>query len=75
MIYLNILSKLTLYKKMYPVLVFVVGDRYSSEPKNFDDAFDEFDDKTTRKSSFRKFRERSYSGKEFHDEDDTSKVR
>ena len=38
------------------------GDRYSAEPKNFDDAFDEFDDKTNKRSSFRKFRERAYSG-------------
>ena len=38
------------------------GDRYNSEPKNFDDAFDEFDDKTNKRSSFRKFRDRAYSG-------------
>ena len=44
------------------------GDRYNADPKSFDDAYDEFEDKTTKKSSFRKFRERSYSGKEYHDD-------
>ncbi|XP_028391260.1 clathrin interactor 1-like isoform X2 [Dendronephthya gigantea] len=49
------------------------SDRYNAEPKNFDDAFNEFDDKTTKKSSFRKFRERTYSGNKDGDyKDDVS---
>ncbi|XP_046850757.1 clathrin interactor 1-like [Xenia sp. Carnegie-2017] len=45
------------------------SDRYSSEPKNFDDAYDEFEERSTRKSSIRKFRERAYSSNnEYRDE-------
>ncbi|CAB4004049.1 Hypothetical predicted protein [Paramuricea clavata] len=49
------------------------SDRYSAEPKNFDDAFDEFDDKSNKRSSFRKFRGRAYSGNKAGDyRDDVS---
>lgn len=53
-----------------------LGDRYSAEPKNFDDAYDEFDEKTHRRSSFRKFKDKGYLGtKSGEYKDDASNIR